>query len=329
MRRIILLGMAYLLCLGANVYGQDTAVDDEFSFSDDWLTDSLMTNEEDDDVEDFYSTIPAEMLVPTLNEIEQDEVNEILMSNAKSVLYDDGCGHIIYRQADSRYGYVNIRMHKLPMLTDLDSILFIDFNEKEMGILAKSGEELAVYTYEGVLLIPPVKADEVIKVVKNPYKCGNGRNFGYAIIKSEDRLYAVDTNGKRHLLDMDKVLMENNLIFGYKGDDIAIYTTDGSEKEEVIITALDKDVEFEEVEILSTAGHARYSYIDTKYNDITPGVVIKKKNQYWLYPGEEKLHVKKLEKGELLGLGVNKKVFFPNRLYAADELRQDLDKKGY
>jgi len=321
----ILTGVAILLSLGLNAHGQDDKLDDVFSFHD-----SIFTSLTDDtDVVDTNFTATTETLLPTLSKEEKEKIQNLLTAENASVIYDDDIGHIIYRQANNKYGFINIRMFSKPLLENQDSILTIHIGENEQGLLAKEGNKIAVYTYEGLLMIPQVTADRIVKISKNIYKSGQGRLHGYAIVMNGNKLYATDTEGRYYRLAMEKALMENNLIFGLKGSNIVVYTTDGSETEEVISDISDNDAEYEEVEILTSIGHVRYNYNDKKYSNISPGVVVKKKNHYWLYPGGERLHVKNLAASELLeGTINNKKVIFSKHFYPVNELKQKLNSSG-
>ena len=57
---------------------------------------------------------------------------------------------------------------------------------------------------------------------------------------------------------------------------------------------INDDVQYEEGEILTELGFGRFDYMGLKkYANITPAVLVKKGNEYFVYPGGKKVMLKK------------------------------------
>jgi len=266
-----------------------------------------------EEAEDSVVVVIDEDYVPELLESERVQIQNLLArASAKSIVYNDECGSVIYKNGANKYGYINIRTSKQMLFEGMDFIELVDITGCGLadGILVKNANKIAVYTTNGAVLIPEVEADGLVDVMRNPFKTTSTNYWGYAIVKSGDEFYATSTKGELHELDLDRVAFGVNIIMGYKGDDIYVYNPDESEKPERIFNTND-DVEYVEVEILETQGHGRYDYEGTKYNDITPGLVVKKGLNYLLYPGAKKLIVHK--SGDVLvgKVGTKKVIFSP------------------
>lgn len=262
--------------------------------------------------EDSVVIVVDENYVPEVIESERAEIQDLLAgASASTIVYDDNCGSVIYKTDYGKYGFINIRTSKKILFENQDFIELTDITGCGLaeGIITKKGNRIAAFSTKGDLLIPEIDADGVVQIMRNPFKTTSTNTWGYAIVKRGDDLYAVNTAGNMHMLEMDKCAFIVNIIIGYKGDDIYVYTPDGSETEERVFNINDKGVEYLEVEILETNGHGRYEYEGTKYNNITPGLVVKKGSIYTLYPGGDKLSVHK-SGNVLIGKTGSKKVIF-------------------
>lgn len=274
--------------------------------------------------------IPSLELEPPLMEQEQHALRKLLMPNCREIIYDDDRGRVIYKQANGRYGYISIRFFSMPVVTDKDEITLMSYPgmQNKPYLLVKDSASLSVYTYDGYMLIPPIKADSLISVSKNTFKSVRRANYGYALYEYEGKLYTVNTKGNCHLLEMERPVLRNNLIYGYKNDSIYVYDTDTSLFEEGICSQTDEKTVYAEVEVLDMSNHVRYEYEGIKYGNITPGIVIKKNRNYYLYPGNKKLKIKEINKTELVGTSKKKKVIFSKHLFPIKELQKSIEENA-
>ena len=276
-----------------------------------------------EDAEDSTVVMVSEDYIPELTNTERSELKSLLNENAATnIVYDDNSGCIIYKSANKKYNYLNVRTQQKILFKDMDNIELVDITgcDLEDGVAVTKDCEIGVYTLKGDLLIPMVPADSLITVVKNPFKTNSHSTWGYAIMKRDDELYAVDTKGIPYILEMDECAFGVNIILGYKGDNVYVYTPDGSTEQEFVFNASEKDTEFVEVEILETSGAGRYEYDDAKYANISPGLVVKKGLNYTLYPGGQKLSVHK-NAGLMIGKAGTKKVIFTPKYDKATQIK--------
>lgn len=262
--------------------------------------------------EDSMMVVVDENYIPEISSNERAEIHELLVSaSAQRIVYDDDCGSLIFKNEAGKYGYINIRTSKKLLFTEQDFIEIVDITGCGLadGVIVQKGGKIEVCSPKGDIIIPSVEADAIIEVMRNPFKTTQNYIWGYAIFKRGSEFFATNTAGTVKNLDVEKCEFGVNMIFASKGDDIYVYTPDTSEKPEFVFNLKDKGVEYTEVEVLETQGQGRYDYDGKKYNNITPGVVVKKGMSYTLYPGAQKLTVHK-SGSMLIGKAGSKKVVF-------------------
>ena len=271
---------------------------------------------------DSVEVIIDEDYTPELFEPERASIKNMLEElGAQRIIYDDNFGSIIFKAKNGKYGYINIRTQQQLLFNDMDYIEIVDITGCGLaeGILVQKDGMLGVYTLVGNALIPMVPAESLVAAMRNPFKTSSTFTWGYAIVKNGDVFMAVSTKGEPVPLNLERCAFGINIIMGSIGDDIYVYTPDGSKHEEFVFNISENDVEFVEVEILETEGLGRYDYEGTKYNNITPGLVVKRGHNYTLYPGGQKLSVQKKANNLLIGKADSKKVIFSAPLSKASD----------
>lgn len=260
--------------------------------------DSLDT--EDDFVEVDPLTGAEISATVTLGDKEQEPLTITEKARIKKYLDDrytivdqDEEGAIILKQ-DKRYICINPRLSNELIVKEADEIDFVDISGCGMGygINVKHEGRVMVFTQKGTVLIPETTG-ELQEIIVNPFKHKDNTPSAYAIFKENDEYYAVLSNGKRYELKMDACQIGVMSIFGIKGDGVYCFTPESMEAPEYMCSIND-DVLYEEGELLTEVGKGRYDYMGIKkYSNVTPAVLVKKGDDYFVYPGGQKVVVRK------------------------------------
>lgn len=227
-----------------------------------------------------------------LTETEKKRIKKYL-NDGYSLVEEDESGAVILKR-DKRYICINPRLSNELFIKDAEKIEFTDITGCGMdyGVSAKIAGKVLVYTQKGTVLIPETTG-ELVEVIVNPFKHKDNTPSAYAIFKEDGKYYAVLSNGNRYELKMDACQLDVMTIFGIKGNGIYCFTPESMEKPEYICNIND-DVLYEEGELLTVVGKGRYDYMGIKkYSDVTPAVLVKRGNDYFVYPGGQKVVVRK------------------------------------
>jgi len=279
-----------------------------------------------------HTVVTDELPVETyFTDEEQSYLGSFVNNPEYVVIHNDRNGHLICKDSLGKFLYVNVRFKNHPIICGADEVSFVDISgyEAMYGVKVKKGDSISVYTDEYDLIIPSTKADTLISVICNEFKSKRGKPWGYALFKKDNIYYTACTSGIIKKFNVERAYMGKNIVLGCRGDSIFCISPEGLDAEEFVFDKYSFDTQYAEVAVLDTVQHARYSYYGRKYGDITPGLLVRKGQHYTLYPGAQKLHVKKMDKGAFIGTVGNNKVFFSNFFNEAIHAQMTIIEFGY
>lgn len=267
---------------------------------DDFFEIDSLAEEEDDFVEvdtliteggdDTLSTDSKKSEELTANELTR--ISKYIKQGYQFVDKDEEGAYIL--KQNKRYICINPWLSNDWLIKEAEKLEFIDISGcgATYGILSENLGKSAVYTQKGNVLIPETNG-QLIEVIVNPFKNSEHTPYAYAIFKKDGDYYAVLSNGSSFELKMDVCSFGMMTIFGIKGNKVYCFTPESMDTPEYMFDIND-DVQYEEGEILTELGFGRFDYMGLKkYANITPAVLVKKGNEYFVYPGGKKVMLKK------------------------------------